>query len=87
MSKNEALTTIENTDLTTVCGGLEVTGKGKVEIGPGSGSVEGEVTYKRTPYESCIAGVMGRTKKDPTTGEKVPDWQPSDIPATCGMPS
>jgi hypothetical protein len=75
MSKNEALSTIENTDLTTVCGGLEVTGKGKVEIGPGSGSVEGEVTYKRTPYESCLAGVMSRK-----------DWTPEQVKNTCGLP-
>jgi hypothetical protein len=82
MSKHNELSTIDHAALTTVHGGLEVTGKGKVEIGPGSGSIEGDVTYKRTPYESCLATVTSRKKADGT-----PDWDAKDIPLTCGLPS
>jgi hypothetical protein len=66
---------IDLAQLATVVGGMEVTGKGKVQIGAGGGEVDVEGTYKRNSYESCLATVTSRK-----------DWTPEDIQKTCGMP-
>jgi hypothetical protein len=69
------LATIALAQLATVVGGLEVTGKGHVQVGAGGGEIDVEGTYKRNSYESCLATVTSR-----------PNWTPEDIQKTCGMP-
>ena len=66
---------IDLAQLANVVGGLEVTGKGKVQVGAGGGELDVEGTYKRTPYESCVAAMTSR-----------PGWKPKDVKNTCGLP-
>jgi len=66
---------IDLAQLVNVVGGLEVSGHGRVQVGTGGGEVDVDGTYKRTPYESCVAAVTSR-----------PNWQPDEIRSTCGEP-
>jgi len=75
MSKPNTFASIDLAQLATVVGGMEVSGKGKVQIGTGGGEIDVEGTYKRTPYESCVAAVTSR-----------PGWKPEEIKTTCGEP-
>ena len=75
MSNHETFASIDLATLSTVTGGLKVEGKGSVEIGPGTGKVEGEVKYDRSNYESCLAAITSR-----------PNWTPEQVKNTCGAP-
>lgn len=75
MSKKESFATIENVELAGVVGGLKVEGKGSLELGPGTGKVEGEVKYDRSNYESCVSAMTSR-----------PGWTPAEVKDTCGLP-
>ncbi|HEY1550022.1 MAG TPA: hypothetical protein VGG28_19470 [Kofleriaceae bacterium] len=74
MSKRD-FTSIDLSALATVTGGMEVTGEGSVDIGPGTGKVDVKGTYKRSNYESCLATVTSH-----------PNWKPSDVKDVCGLP-
>jgi hypothetical protein len=74
MSKCE-FTAIDSSDLSRVTGGMEVTGEGSVDIGPGTGKVDVKGTYKRSNYESCLAAVTSRK-----------DWTPDQLKNACGVP-
>ncbi len=74
MSKCE-FTAIDLSDLAAVTGGMEVTGEGSVDIGPGTGKVDVKGTYKRSNYESCLATVTSH-----------PGWKPEDVKNVCGLP-
>jgi hypothetical protein len=74
MSKCE-FTAIDASDLSRVTGGMEVTGEGSVDIGPGTGKVDVKGTYKRSNYESCVAAVTSRK-----------DWTPDQLKNACGVP-
>lgn len=75
MSKNSAFAIVDLSALTSVCGGLEVKGRGRVDIGPGSGTVEGDFEYRRTNYESCVNAVTSRR-----------GWTPRQLKDACGRP-
>ena len=74
MSK-QTFATLDLTTLGSVTGGLHVEGKGSVEIGPGTGKVEGEVKYDRSNYESCLAAITSKK-----------GWTPEQLKGACGLP-
>lgn len=75
MSKAHTLEIVDLSALASVHGGLEVRGRGRVNIGPGTGTVEGDFEYRRTNYESCVNAVTSR-----------PRWTPQQLKDACGRP-